>query len=86
MLVACCTAMVVLLLPVQAVISFDLDADLRSVFSWNTLQLFVFLQAEYETPENKINHIVLWDSIIQSKVQPLGPGGLGGGQWTVGQG
>ncbi|KAG2493769.1 hypothetical protein HYH03_007990 [Edaphochlamys debaryana] len=51
----------------HAVVTFDLDADLRSVFSWNTKQLFVFVQAEYETPENKVNQIVLWDSIVQQK-------------------
>jgi hypothetical protein len=28
----------------QAVLTFSLDADLRSVYSWNTKQLFVFLQ------------------------------------------
>ena len=37
----------------QAVITFNIQADLRSVFSWNTKQLFVYLQAEYETPHNK---------------------------------
>ena len=53
----------------QAVVTFDLDADLRSVFSWNTKQLFVYLQVEYETEKNKRNQIVLWDSIIQQKVR-----------------
>lgn len=52
----------------QAVITFDLDADLRSVFSWNTKQLFVYLQAEYETPENGLNQIALWDAIVQQQV------------------
>ena len=56
----------------QAVVTFDLDADLRSIFSWNTKQLFVYLQAEYETPENKVNEIALWDSIIQQKVPAAG--------------
>ncbi|PNH04558.1 Signal peptidase complex subunit 3A, partial [Tetrabaena socialis] len=51
----------------HAVVTFDLDADLRDVFSWNTKQLFAFVQAEYETPENRINQVVLWDSIIQQK-------------------
>ncbi|GFR50602.1 hypothetical protein Agub_g12879 [Astrephomene gubernaculifera] len=51
----------------HAVVTLDLDADLRSVFSWNTKQLFVFVQAEYETPENHVNQIVLWDHIIQQK-------------------
>uniref|UniRef100_A0A7S0RAM1 Signal peptidase complex subunit 3 n=1 Tax=Chlamydomonas leiostraca TaxID=1034604 RepID=A0A7S0RAM1_9CHLO len=51
----------------QAVITFNLDADLRSVFSWNTKQLFVYLQAEYSTKSNGVNQVVLWDSIVQQK-------------------
>jgi hypothetical protein len=38
----------------QAVLSMALDADLRSAFSWNTKQLFVFVQAEYETAEVRL--------------------------------
>lgn len=49
----------------QVVISLKLDADLRSAFSWNTKQLFVYVQAEYVTPENKVNQVVLWDRIVQ---------------------
>ncbi|PNW73144.1 hypothetical protein CHLRE_14g620400v5 [Chlamydomonas reinhardtii] len=51
----------------QAVVTFDVNADLRSVFTWNTKQLFVYVQAEYETQENRINEVVLWDSIVQQK-------------------
>ncbi|KAI8469269.1 MAG: 22 kDa subunit of signal peptidase [Monoraphidium minutum] len=50
----------------QAVLSMALDADLRSAFSWNTKQLFVYVQAEYETEENKVNQVVLWDKIVRS--------------------
>lgn len=41
----------------QAVLSVRLQADLRSAFSWNTKQLFVYLQAEYSTPGNEINQV-----------------------------
>jgi len=51
----------------QALLALKLDADLRSVFSWNTKQLFVYVQAEYTTPENSVNQVVLWDKIIQKK-------------------
>lgn len=51
----------------QAAIAMKLNADLTSAFSWNTKQLFVFVQAEYETPENKVNQVVLWDRIIERK-------------------
>ncbi len=54
----------------QAVVTFNLEADLRSAFSWNTKQLFVFLRAEYWSDEGKLNQVVLWDSIIQQKVRP----------------
>ncbi|KAF6263833.1 hypothetical protein COO60DRAFT_1267336 [Scenedesmus sp. NREL 46B-D3] len=51
----------------QAALSMQLNADLRSAFSWNTKQLFVFVQADYVTPENRVNQVVLWDKIIERK-------------------
>ncbi|KAK9664810.1 hypothetical protein RND81_14G070200 [Saponaria officinalis] len=41
-------------------------ADLQSLFTWNTKQVFAFVAAEYESPENALNQISLWDVIIQS--------------------
>jgi len=40
---------------------FDLQADLNPLFNWNAKQLFVFLMAEYETTDNKINQV--WKQI-----------------------
>jgi len=51
----------------QAFVVFDLDADLTSLFHWNTKQLFVFVTAEYETKANPLNQVVLWDRIITTK-------------------
>lgn len=51
----------------QAYLSIKVDADLRSVFSWNTKQVFAFIQAEYETEKNKLNQVVLWDTIIEKQ-------------------
>ena len=48
-------------------LSIGLDADFTSAFSWNTKQLFVFLQAEYATPLNGVNQVVLWDRIIERR-------------------
>ncbi|XP_062178307.1 signal peptidase complex subunit 3B [Alnus glutinosa] len=45
----------------------NVSADLQSLFTWNTKQVFVFLAAEYETPKNALNQISLWDGIIPSK-------------------
>ena len=48
----------------QAILSLQLDADLRSVFNWNVKQLFVYVTAEYETEANVLNQVVVWDQII----------------------
>ncbi|KAG0374688.1 hypothetical protein BGX24_010085 [Mortierella sp. AD032] len=44
-----------------------IDADLTSLFHWNTKQLFVYAVAEYSTPTHPKNQIVLWDTIIKRK-------------------
>ncbi|XP_072024564.1 signal peptidase complex subunit 3-like [Amphiura filiformis] len=44
---------------------FDLNVDLNPLFNWNTKQLFLYLTAEYETRNNKLNQVVLWDKIIK---------------------
>ncbi|CAG8663207.1 35215_t:CDS:2, partial [Gigaspora margarita] len=54
-----------------AFIKLNLDADLTSLFNWNTKQLFVSVLAEYETNSHDINQVILWDSIIQSKEEAL---------------
>lgn len=43
---------------------FDLKADFEDCFDWNVKQLFIYMTADYETPDNKFNQIVLWDHII----------------------
>ncbi|ONI04592.1 hypothetical protein PRUPE_6G328900 [Prunus persica] len=45
----------------------NISADLQSLFTWNTKQVFVFLAAEYGTPKNSLNQISLWDGIIPTK-------------------
>ncbi|CAB4062084.1 SPCS3 [Lepeophtheirus salmonis] len=46
-------------------LTFDLHADLNPLFNWNVKQLFLYLTAEYSTPNNQINQVVLWDKIIK---------------------
>lgn len=46
-------------------VTFDLKADLNHLFNWNVKQLFLYLTAEYETENNVINQVVLWDKIIR---------------------
>ncbi|KAK8913588.1 Signal peptidase complex subunit 3B [Platanthera zijinensis] len=48
-------------------ITLNISADLRSLFTWNTKQVFGFVAAEYETPQNALNQVSLWDIIIPSK-------------------
>nr|QBH72887.1 microsomal signal peptidase 23 kd subunit [Brunneria borealis]QBH72900.1 microsomal signal peptidase 23 kd subunit [Orthoderella ornata] len=45
-------------------LTFDLQTDLTHLFNWNVKQLFLYLTAEYSTPTNKLNQVVLWDKII----------------------
>ncbi|VVC45776.1 Signal peptidase complex subunit 3 [Cinara cedri] len=50
-------------------ITFNLDTDILffitiNLFNWNVKQLFVYMTAEYETPTNELNQIILWDKII----------------------
>ena len=46
-------------------LTFDLHADLTPLFNWNVKQLFLYLTAEYETPNNVVNQVVLWDKIVK---------------------
>eukprot|EP01018_Ginkgo_biloba_P003902 Gb_35804 [translate_table: standard] len=48
-------------------LTLNISADLQSLFTWNTKQVFVFVAAEYETPKNALNQVSLWDGIIPSK-------------------
>uniref|UniRef100_A0A0K8TQ55 Signal peptidase complex subunit 3 n=1 Tax=Tabanus bromius TaxID=304241 RepID=A0A0K8TQ55_TABBR len=45
-------------------LTFDLQTNLTGLFNWNVKQLFLYLTAEYETAQNKLNQVVLWDKII----------------------
>eukprot|EP00252_Welwitschia_mirabilis_P008890 TRINITY_DN2113_c0_g1_i1.p1 TRINITY_DN2113_c0_g1~~TRINITY_DN2113_c0_g1_i1.p1 ORF type:complete len:168 (-),score=12.47 TRINITY_DN2113_c0_g1_i1:99-602(-) len=51
----------------EASLTFNISADLRSLFTWNTKQVFIFVAAEYETDKNMLNQASLWDAIIPSK-------------------
>ena len=60
----------------EAYLVFSIDADLTSVFSWNTKQLFVSVQAEYEvfgedaTPISR-NVVSIWDRVVESKTAAI---------------
>ncbi|EPQ62433.1 Bgt-3656 [Blumeria graminis f. sp. tritici] len=48
------------------VIRFSLSADLSSLFTWNTKQVFVYVSATWpnSTSSQVSNEVVIWDSII----------------------
>lgn len=48
----------------RAILTFDLDADLRGVFNWNVKQLFIYITAKYQTNTNEFNEVVIWDRIV----------------------
>ncbi|KAJ2969657.1 hypothetical protein NQ176_g8550 [Zarea fungicola] len=49
-----------------AIIRFSLEADLSSLFTWNTKNLFVYVTADWPSGagDNSTNSAVIWDSII----------------------
>ncbi|CAF0878549.1 unnamed protein product [Rotaria sp. Silwood1] len=47
------------------VLQLNLDMNLDHLFDWNVKQLFLYLLAEYVTPTNSLNQVVLWDKIIR---------------------
>ncbi|KIW99316.1 uncharacterized protein Z519_00979 [Cladophialophora bantiana CBS 173.52] len=56
-----------------AQIRFDLEADLSSLFTWNTKQLFVYVTANYPGGKNGkggMSEAVIWDTIIPAMSTP----------------
>ncbi|GJP39608.1 hypothetical protein CLOM_g23961 [Closterium sp. NIES-68] len=51
----------------EAVLALNITANLTSVFTWNTKQLFVFVTADFSTPKHPLNQVSLWDAIIERK-------------------
>lgn len=51
----------------RALMTFDLEADMRPAFNWNVKQLFVYVLAEYKSEKNSLNQIVVWDKIVESE-------------------
>ncbi|EDP51171.1 hypothetical protein KXV98_006607 [Aspergillus fumigatus] len=58
-----------------AQIRFDLNADLSSLFNWNTKQIFVYVYASYSSSDKKSSLIpnsesIIWDTIISAPESP----------------
>ncbi|XP_055589688.1 signal peptidase complex subunit 3-like [Uranotaenia lowii] len=41
-----------------------LTFDLNKLFNWSVKQLFLYLTAEYQTEQNELNQVVLWNKMI----------------------
>jgi len=50
-----------------AFVNFNISADLTPLFNWNTKQLFLYLEAEYENARGVNNDVVIWDRIVRRK-------------------
>lgn len=61
--------------PPQAHIVLNLTADLRSEFSWNTKQIFVYVNFDFSTQKNARNQMVMWSAILEDKARAHGGGG-----------
>lgn len=56
-----------------AQVRFDLEADLSSLFTWNTKQLFVCVTANYPSSKDGkggMSEAVIWDSVISATSTP----------------
>lgn len=48
-----------------AIIRFSMEADLSSLFTWNTKQLFIYVTAEWtDEATGRLNEAVIWDDIV----------------------
>ncbi|KAF2170775.1 hypothetical protein M409DRAFT_35854 [Zasmidium cellare ATCC 36951] len=58
-------------------ITFTLDADLTSLFNWNTKQIFLWVSASYPSPNNHPatppSEAIIWDAIIPHDQAPSHP-------------
>ncbi|KAJ2377031.1 Signal peptidase complex subunit [Coemansia sp. RSA 2603] len=50
-------------------LTFDLDADLTSMFNWNTKLLYAFITVDYLSTDFSTNTIVIWDRLVRNKKQ-----------------
>ncbi|KAI0293226.1 signal peptidase subunit [Russula brevipes] len=50
-----------------AFVTFNISADLSTLFNWNTKQLFLYLEAEYTNAKGVRNEVVFWDRIVRRK-------------------
>ncbi|TFK27189.1 signal peptidase 22 kDa subunit [Coprinopsis marcescibilis] len=52
-----------------AYVDFNITADFTPLFNWNTKQVFLYLQAEFDDRKGVKNEVVVWDRIVRSKDQ-----------------
>jgi len=50
----------------RAWIVLDIDADLRSIFNWNTKQVYMYVTVDFSTKRNWLNRVTVFDRIAES--------------------
>ena len=45
-------------------LTFDIEFDSRPLWNWNTKQLYLYLVCTYQTENNDINDVTVWDKYI----------------------
>ena len=45
-------------------LTFDIEFDSRPLWNWNTKQLYLYLVCTYQTENNDINDVTIWDKYI----------------------
>jgi Signal peptidase subunit len=55
----------------QATLRFDLDADLRPLWSWNVNHMYVSVVAGYVSGSHVRNEIVVWDYIVSGREEAV---------------
>ncbi len=51
--------------------AFDLEADLRPVYDWNTFMVFAYLSVEFESERSDYNRVIVWDDRLR-RDEPAG--------------
>lgn len=52
-------------------VQFSIDADLSTLFHWNTKQVFAYLVAEYSGSKYGTNQVTIWDKIVRTEEEAV---------------
>eukprot|EP00241_Pyramimonas_parkeae_P007662 CAMPEP_0114253008 /NCGR_PEP_ID=MMETSP0058-20121206/16156_1 /TAXON_ID=36894 /ORGANISM="Pyramimonas parkeae, CCMP726" /LENGTH=183 /DNA_ID=CAMNT_0001367011 /DNA_START=261 /DNA_END=812 /DNA_ORIENTATION=+ len=55
----------------EALLGLSIKVDLNPLFTWNTKEVFLFVDVEYNTTKNDLNQVSIWDRIILHGMDPM---------------